>query len=306
MANSITFATSAGKRFERYLLTFLQTQCALTIVSTPILIYWGLGISVASIVGNFLFAPVLLLFLLLCTLIFFSGLCGLPHQLLDWLVNLITSFWHYALGFGNQQWIVYCVRPPVIILALPIVALIICLHHPKISSPAKRLLAMGSILLAFLTYCTIQQRYTLLAHPTVVLHEKLYAVVRADNALAIIDHGFCTQKKSPEKVVDFEILPALAKHYGNLPIAEYTILKPSRGSMKAAEQICKKLSVKKVILPYFSKPADKSTWRAYFDLKRTLEEKNIIFTRYNEQYLDWWRYKLRSWAKKDSPLKIAP
>ncbi len=290
-------------RFARYLLTFLQTQCALTIVSLPIIVYWGLGISTVAVIGNLLFTPLLMLFLFVCTLIFFAALCQLPHGLLDTVLNLITSLWHQVLSFSDQRWIIYCVRPHVIILALPVLALIICLRHRTICTTGRRLLAMGSILVVFLGYCSLQQRYTLYAYPTATLYEKLYAVVRADKTLIVLDHGFCSRKKSPDKVVDFQVLPVLAQTYGNIPIAEYTILKPTRGSMKAAEQFCKKLAVTQVVLPYFVAPPDKSTWRAYFDLIRTLEEKGIRLVRYSPNYLKWWRYKLRSWSMKESPLK---
>ena len=291
------------ERLAAYLLTFLQTQCALTIVSLPIIVYWGLGISTVAVIGNLLFTPLLMFFLFVCTLMFFAALCQLPHGMLDEMLNVVAGFWHQVLSFSNQRWIIYCVRPHVVILILPVLALILCLRHPTICTPGRRLLAMGSILALFLGYCSLQQRYTTYAYPTLTLYEKLYVVVRADGTLTVLDHGFCSRKKSPDKVVDFQVLPVLAQTYGNMPIAEYTILKPTRGSMKAAEQFCKKLAVTQVVLPYFTAPADKGTWRAYFELKRMLEEKGIRLVRYNPNYLTWWRYKLRSWSMKESPLK---
>ncbi|MBM3893759.1 hypothetical protein FJ365_05165, partial [Candidatus Dependentiae bacterium] len=292
------------KRFTDYLLVFLQTQCALTIVSLPIIVYWGLGISTVAVVGNLLFTPLLMLFLFVCTLTFFAALFQLPHGYLTLLLNMLSEGWQHALSFSSQQWIIYCAKPSLIVLALPVVALILCLRHPAINNASRRLLAMVSILAIFLGYCWLQQQYMLFSYPTKLLHEKLYAIVRADNQLMIIDEGFAARKKSPDKVVDFQVLPELAKTYGSMAIAEYTISKPTRGSMKAAEQVCKKCAVKEVRLPYFSAPTNKSTWRAFYDLKRTLEAQQIPLIRYNEKHLAWWRYKLRSWVAKDAPLKM--
>lgn len=290
------FLARLQARITTYLLVFLQTQCALTIVSLPIIVYWGLGVSVAAVLGNLLFTPLLMIFLFACTLTFFAALCHLPHGYLDALLNALTALWHYALGYGDQCWIIHCARPHLIILAIPVVALVVCLRHPAIHSTRRRLLAMCSILLVFLGYCWLQQQYMLHVHPTRVLYEKLYAIVRTDKQLIVIDNGFCARKKSPDKVIDFQVLPELAKTYGSMSIAEYSITKPTRGSMKAAEQLCKKYRVKQVVLPFFTSPTNKSTWRAYFDLKRILEEKNIRLVRTNTNYLMWWRHTLRRWA----------
>jgi hypothetical protein len=269
-------------------------------------VYWGLGISTVAVLGNLLFTPLLMLFLFACTLTFFAALFQLPHGYLTLLLNALTEGWQHALSFSDQQWIVHCARPSIIILALPVIALIVCLRHPAVHNASRRLLAMISILTLFLGYCWLQQQYMLFSYPTKLLHEKLYAIVRTDNQLIIVDEGFCARKKSPDKVVDFQVLPELAKTYGSMTIAEYAISKPTRGSMKAAEQMCKKCAVKQVVLPYFSAPTNKSAWRAFYDLKRTLEAKNIPLVRYNEKYLVWWRYKLRSWVSALPPLAGRP
>jgi hypothetical protein len=55
----------AARWLGAYLVTFTQTQLVITLISLPILVAWGLGYSVMSLVGNLLFSPVLTLFLIL-------------------------------------------------------------------------------------------------------------------------------------------------------------------------------------------------------------------------------------------------
>ncbi|NDD55136.1 hypothetical protein EBZ39_14950, partial [bacterium] len=286
-----------------YLLTFVQTQLALTIVSLPILVHWGFGISVMTLVGNLVFTPVLTAFLFLCTLSFLGCLCNLPC---DWLVvalNHLATAWHWLLSCSSHHWIIHCTKPPVAVLLMPLVALVGALWHPKLQTPARRLCAMSFILAGFFCYCLVQRYAALENATTVSLGEKLYAIVRADHQLVLVDEGFGGQKKSPEKAVDFQVLPLLYKKFGQVTLVDYIITKPTCNSMKIAAHICQRLRVTRIRLPYFDTPTDKATWWAYFNLKRVVTAQKIALVRFNSRAARFWRYKLRSRLAKDAPSK---
>lgn len=275
----------------------------LTIVSLPLLVYWGFGISTMSLVGNLLFTPILVLFLFLSTLLFFATLCLVPHEPITMALNFVTQAWHYALGFGSKNWIIHCINPPLIILVLPIVALVVGIQHPSCKTPLRRLTLMASIILIFFSYCLLMQKHAMQKTSTIMLDKKLYGIVRTDKKIILIDEGYAAQKKSPEKALEYNILPALFKQYGNVHIADYVIKRPMRSSMKIAATLCKQVAVDQVTLPYFDAPEAKSLWYAYFDLKRTLVDQKVKLVRYNKNASRWWRYRLHTRSLKDAPPK---
>jgi hypothetical protein len=284
---------SFGQAFAAYLIAFVQTQLMLTIVSLPFLVFWGFGISTMSLIGNLLFTPVLGFFLLLCTVLFFACLLQLPHEPIVQCLNILTEQWHYMLGYGSKTWITYCAQPPIVILFSPIILLIAALVHPKINSPFKRIGCMMGILALFFCYTLMQQKKVVENTSTIFLDKKLYGIMRADKKLILIDEGYAAQKKSPEKALEYNILPALFKAYGSVHIAEYVIRKPMRSSMKIAATLCKRVPVDQVCLPYFDTPEKKAVWWAYFDLKRTMASEKVALVRYSKNAAHWWRYRLR-------------
>ena len=95
-------------RLSSQLLTYFHTQLFITLISLPLLLSWGLPISLASIVGNLLFAPVLSAVLLLASLIFFGELFSLPTTLLTLIFEWITHGWFSLLTRGSPSWLWSC------------------------------------------------------------------------------------------------------------------------------------------------------------------------------------------------------
>ncbi len=265
-----------------YLLHFTQTQLAITLVAIPILIGWGLGYSWMSCIGNLIFTPVLVLFLLLSSLLFFTQLLGIPNNLIATFLNYVTHTWHRVLELGSPSWLIECTKPPTLILiSIPIIAFII-LHRPFFNTHIKRCLVLISLLILTFGICKFYQHRNTNTSLTYQLNEKLYVIRLANtNAIILIDQGYFSQKKSIEKVINYEVKPWIVKHLGSVSIRELRILKPSMGSFKAAQYMCTLLHVDAVWLPFFKKTLSKTAWHAFFDLKRCVEEKKIRFVRYS-------------------------
>ena len=112
-------------KFKKYIKSFLIVQITCTIVSLPILVYWGLPISVMSIVGNFLFLPFLTTFLVISSLIFFTQLLSIPNDFLIYLLNHFTKWWNYFLQFGKKEWLIGFANPKLFISTFFIVLLLV-------------------------------------------------------------------------------------------------------------------------------------------------------------------------------------
>lgn len=266
-----------------YLIHFTQTQLAVTLVSLPILVTWGLGFSWMTFLGNLVYAPVLTLFLIISSLLLFTELIGIPNHFLVVLLNVITHAWDKILHYGYASWIVECAKPPTIILiSIPIITFFV-LHHRSINTHLKRFLALSVLLVLSLGIFAAQKNRNSQNLLSAQLNEKLYVIKLVDSpSIILVDNGFFARKKSVEKAIDYEVKQWINKMYGQVSIRELRILKPSAGSFKAAQYICSRWNVQAVWLAYFKDSLNKGAWFSYFNLKRFLEESNIEFKRYEQ------------------------
>lgn len=269
---------------KKYLISFLLTQLVITLVSLPILISWGLGFSVMSFMGNLFFAPVLTIFLIISTLLLFTQLCGVPNEILVYALNTISGCWDYILHQGTALWVIACAKPPIIVLIGIFVLAFYLLETKHITSHIKRFLIIGGLILVCCGICFIQQYHNRHANVVMRFDQKLYAIKLVNSSsLILVDQGFFAQKKSVDKVVNYELKQWITKHYGNITIQEIHLTHPSMGSFNAALCICRQWHVQTVFLPYFSKELCKGAWRSYFKMREFLKEKGIRFVRYKDK-----------------------
>lgn len=310
-------------KVKAYLSNFLQAQLIVTLAAIPILVNWGLSISLMTFVGNLLFSPILTIFLMLSSLVFFTQLLHVPNYWLMVTLDWFTRTWAQALSYGQPNWLIEFCRPPTLLLLAIPVATFTILQVGKFKGSSTRIGIMASILtLSMLglwgwacldhpaptpgtmaTICltpTGEQHISTTAPMTMITsaapqkstltvesqapknlqkNQLLDISCQADGSLAITDHGFFNRRHSPEKTVEFELKPYLIKRFGSVRINQLTIERPGQRSLTAAKALCTLFPVASVTIPYFKKSLSKGGWRAFFDLKRLLDEKKIKFLR---------------------------
>src|SRR5262245_46384432 len=99
-----------------YIVRFIHVQLFITLISLPILIAWGMPISLLTFAGNLLLSPVLTVFLLLASLIFFCHMLFIPCGILIKLLEQVTSWWLHAMMVGNNSWLIALKLPSCIFL----------------------------------------------------------------------------------------------------------------------------------------------------------------------------------------------
>lgn len=280
------FIQAALNNIKDYLINFTQTQLAITLVSLPILVTWGLGFSWMTFVGNLVFAPVLMLFLVISSLLLFTELIGIPNQYLAVMLDALTYVWNMILRQGSPSWLIECAKPPTILLiSIPIITFLL-LHYRMVNTHSRRLTVLGFLMIGCFGLFTLQRNHNVQTLVTAAFHEKLYVIKLADSpSIILIDEGFFARKKSVEKAIDYELKQWINKMYGHVSIKELRIARPGVGSFKAAQYMCTRWNVHAVWLPFFDKTLTKAAWRSYFDLKRHMDEYNIRFVRYKPQPL---------------------
>ncbi|MFA6263621.1 MAG: hypothetical protein WCW33_03360 [Candidatus Babeliales bacterium] len=265
-----------------YLVSFAQTQLVITLVALPVLVAWGLGYSVMSLLGNLLFAPVLTAFLVVSSLLLFAQLLSIPHAWLATILNWLTAAWDWALNHASPLWLIECAKPPTIMLiALPFIVYAL-LRHRWMSTPLRRVGALSFLLVASYGIFYIQRIYNANGSLTRCLDGKLYVIkLVGTEAIILIDDGYFARKKSIEKALSYEVRPWLAKEFGSVRIRELRMTRVGAGGLQAAQHMCSILPVESLWVPFFNNKLSKYAWRSFFDMKRTVAEKGIRLVRYN-------------------------
>lgn len=261
-------------KIKRYLKNFILAQLIVTVVLIPILVNWGLELSIMSFVGNFIFTPFLFLFLILSSLIFFTELFCIYNAPLIFLLNKVTIVWDKALTLGSKNWLIGFAKTPTWPLIFVIIATFIILRHKKINNFTRQAITLCSSILLIIFYLKIYP-----TQQTQIFNEKLLILKDKNGKLNLIDDGFFNKTKTIDKTIEFDLKPFLVQNYSTSKINNLKLKTASFKSFDGALQCSKILNLKKVSLPFFETKLDKRAWRSFFILRNFLKENNIIFSR---------------------------
>lgn len=271
----------------RYISNAIQTQLILTIVATPILVAWGLGTSLMTFVGNIIFTPLLALFLMLSSMLFFTELFGIPNGTLIWLLEQVTLWWHNLLLHSQQSWLFTAAYPGKIPLSLSVLIALWLLKHPQLRSPQKKIMAMSCIILAMgmgLWLFTAYRQHAC-GNQTITFNKQHrgygnLSLVTIDGIRVLVDNGFYVGKKSAGHAITFELKPYLITRTGKATIDTLIMTTPSLGSFEAATELSKTCGVNKIFLAYTKKQICQHAWKVWYDLERYAANHNITVYRW--------------------------
>lgn len=291
---------------KNYVLNFLQTQLVVTIASVPILIGWGLSISLMTFVGNLLFAPVLTIFLVLSSLVFFTQLLHIPNEWLIGALDRFTLCWDAVLAYGSPGWLIEFRRLPTLVLVATPVFMIIVLSWAKMRTATARLFVLGAFFVGSLlgvwlysarvtesVVCAVNpQGVKMIAGRTIFLAPDgstalssvphgLDICQHPDGSLTIEDDGFFCRRPSPEKAVEFELKPYLVKNFGKIRLKEFEVKRPGMRNFKTALACCTFFPVACVVIPasFIEAKLTPGGLEAYHALSRFLDVHGIVLKR---------------------------
>lgn len=97
-----------------YALNLLELQIFLTLISWPLLLCWGLPLSVLTLLGNSILMPFLLISLILCTCTTLLLFAGLPALYIISLFEYSWYWWHFILSLIDKPFFFCFVAPPLL------------------------------------------------------------------------------------------------------------------------------------------------------------------------------------------------
>jgi hypothetical protein len=246
----------------------------LTLISLPILVAWGLPLSLASLAGNLIFMPFIGLFLLLSSLIFFTELVYTAPSILYFLLNSTCSWWQTILSYGNSRWLLTLSAPPLILSLIIPCSIIFYFARYRLSMPKKLSLVSCALLTQYLLiigyHKTSQNNISMAIVPHLTFTYR-------NNSIDLCDDGAFNKHGLSASFIEYTVIPTLVKHCGQTSINHLSI-KPGYGGFRLAHQLCELTSIKRLSIPFFEISSKKS-WAAFFSLLRIAKEKNIIIKR---------------------------
>lgn len=282
-------------KIKSYFLNFIQTQLIVTIVTIPILVGWGLSLSLMSFVGNLIFAPILTIFLMLSSMIFFTELLCIPNSWLILCLEQFTQSWDNVLSCGQSRWLIEFYNPPTLILvAIPIVTFFV-MHFGKFTTDKARILALSGILAVVIFGFLSVQYWHIVAPTNNFLNQSILPIHLTSNGsgsktssphgidiypctpgtITIVDDGFFSHRPSPEKAVAYELKPYIVKKFGSVSIKELTINRPGKRNFETARAICSLFSVTKVKIILKHKKLTPLAQQCLTSLAKLLTERKV-------------------------------
>jgi hypothetical protein len=249
-------------KIKTWVLRFLQIQLFITLFSMPILLAWGLPISLLSPVGNMVSGPFLMAFLLLSSFVFFTELLHIPNDWIIWLLEKTTTYWLKFLQSASlHRWTYGFAQPPTWLLIACICITILIMYHRKTR-------ALYTSIACFLSLFSILSAYSYLAATTPsgittlpCNRGELTFIHNAGNMI-IIDPGVLGQRISAPSWAQYTLMPHIIKTTGKMTIDHLILLKPGTMLFQAAERLCTKMNIKNIYLAAWngalSLPAEKS------------------------------------------------
>ncbi len=252
------FAFPSPQKISQRLLiffsSFYRTQLVVTLASIPLLAAWGLPVSTLSIVGNLIFSPLLVSFLIISIFVFFFSLFTPPPFFLCTLLESIVSAWgKISMHAGSWSYLYLPHHSWIVLLCLISLWYFLCRYSAYKKFHAKHSASSLTLLLALiLTILTCWSRATHLLANSSVLKKNTGALLiftlPGTMKIDMVDKGYFSRCASPESEAWYRLRPHLVAKHQTTHVRFLTLEKVSPRTvacLKSLENLC---TIEKILL----------------------------------------------------------
>lgn len=269
------------KYVHNWLKRVICLQLYLSLMASPILLYWGLPLSIAAPIGNIIFTPCLTAILFLSSLIFFAKLVYIPCGILIKALDFSTSTMDYLIKLGSHHWLIGFAKPAWSILwAIPLCTLLI-MHHRRFTNGYRGIICLSALSLAI----SLVLIYSKNSPPikTITCNNGELALLQTKKETILIDPGFLGSRISAPSFVQYRLIPTIIKTAGTTSIDALIVLQTNQMTMQAISTLCTMMHVRNVYLPAWSGTLSIGEKIAYRQLKISMQEHDTKFIPINRQ-----------------------
>ncbi len=226
----------------------MQVQFFISLISLPILVAWGLPFSVMTVLGNMLFTPILMLFLLISSLIFFSELLHIPNGLCVLALEKLFALWMYLLQFGSTKWLYGIDHAGLVLCAIVACATAIILQHRQWGRQKKSVPLFALLLITPFAYQTVRSWWPKKGSITCI--RRTVDLQKKSGKINIYDRGALGEKKSSGGWVQYTLLPEALKQCGSIRFGTIECPYCSENTLKALSTLCKHAPLDRVVITH--------------------------------------------------------
>lgn len=283
-------------KIYQFLLRSIRIQLFLTLCSLPIFIYWGLPVSIISIIGNIIFTPFLMAFLTLSSIIYLTELCCIPNAYLIYILDIITNIWVSITSIiGDACLIVFAKTNIIFIILIPILALLI-LHNKKLQKPIKNISALFCLSLLIIVYNRL-----VISKPDLINIGKNAAIFNIKAIKCLIIKSYNSDNNSSHKynIKKFDSINGNNKNkdnnLSNKEIIDTIISNGIRdldlviidqvnsSNLSLLMALIRALDIKKIYIPNWKHKLNTYSWSLWINLLETCSNKRIIIQKVSEK-----------------------
>jgi hypothetical protein len=241
---SLLFYGLFVNRFLQQLRSVVEIQLLIFFASVPVLAAWGMPLSVWSILGNCLFAPIFALFLFVSMLLIICMPIPLLASGIGYLLNWLVYTWKWLLAlrlpgsFFALPWIGY------VLAAVLFSVFVISLHLLHISNVRR-------FCYCFLVYVAIYLVFGLVSLPqsaSISCGGARLVLSKIDNQLCLIDNGMRRQTRGLASWTQYRLSEFLARTFGCVRIDTYRITRLTPSAVNTFSALCQRSMVKRIVI----------------------------------------------------------
>jgi beta-lactamase superfamily II metal-dependent hydrolase len=266
------------KKIGHWVGRFLYLQLFISLIALPILLCWGLPLSILSPVGNLIFGPALTFFLFLSCLFFFTELLYIPNGFIAWVLDLFTQKWLHVINISPQPWLFGFAKPSLFLLvSIPICALLV-VHYKHFKSVWHSVLCLAVLLSGSCLYIKMAHTKTQDIQ-TLACNNGEVTIIHSGPKTVLIDPGVIGRRISACSWVEFTLLPHLISSSGANTIDDLILLQPGAMLFQAVSTLMSKIKIKKIYLVYWQGSLAKHEWRSFFQMRELAQKQGIVIER---------------------------
>jgi hypothetical protein len=221
-------------------------QLAISYVYIPILIYWGIPISFMGIVGNLIFAPWLIIFLFISTLLFVTQLMHIPNLWLAQLLDLLCAWWLKLLTMGSPTWLIGFPCPGIWALILMVATGVAIIYATNRRSMATQLLWLTAGLCFWLV--GIKYYAPLPSAITIPHRAAMVTIQRTDDTLTLVFPRTTIRQNSFARWYQMVVRPACYRAFGSSNLGAIKLVNPTVHAITVLQELKDKLGYQQLIV----------------------------------------------------------
>lgn len=269
---------STLKKISLWIGKFLYLQLFVSLIALPILLCWGLPLSLLSPIGNLIFGPALTLFLFLASLLFFTELLHIPNSIIAQSLDVFTQKWLGIMKIQTHQWLFGFAKPSIpVLIFIPLCALLV-IHYKKFKNIWQRIACLSLLLVGSSLYIrTIHTKTNTLE--SLACNNGHVTIINDKNKVLLIDPGVIGQRINAASWVEFTLVPHLISSSGVNTIDDLILLQPGAMLFQAVTTLITKIKVKKIYLVCWQGSLAKHEWRSFFAMREAAQKQGVSIER---------------------------